>query len=289
MHTHRKRPVPVTARQFTASSMYDTLDWIRTQGGAAFEASGDAGPVLLLRTLEGTLLVHPGDWIVRGVKDEFHPVRGDIFPETYEPITAQQPADAPPEVQSELQVWPLARVLAEVRCGSADWTWDEEWADLDRRHAETGYLTTLERQISENGITMPVLIGTDGRLWDGHHRLRIAVRLGIPYVPVEIPQPDTRPYVRQPATQPAPPTAGGWAGATEIVPDREVQRLAGTGLVGYRQDGGRLLHCLHHKPVPASRCVDFEEVTADDLPDGGICVHPRCGADLLAVHAAAGT
>lgn len=36
------------------------------------------------------------------------------------------------------------------------------------------------------GITMPVLIGNDGRLWDGHHRLRIAVRLGIPFVPVEV-------------------------------------------------------------------------------------------------------
>ncbi|NJP75707.1 ParB N-terminal domain-containing protein, partial [Streptomyces sp. C1-2] len=62
----------------------------------------------------------------------------------------------------------------------------EEWADLDRRHADTGYLDTLEAQIRENGITMPVLVGSDGRLWDGHHRLRIAVRAGIGYVPVEI-------------------------------------------------------------------------------------------------------
>lgn len=81
--------------------------------------------------------------------------------------------------------------------------------------------------------------------------------------------------------EPTPPAA--WRGATEIVPDREVQHLAATGLVGYRQDRGRLLHCLHHKPVPASRYVDFQEVTAEDLPDGGICVQPSCGADLLAV------
>ncbi|MFP3986931.1 hypothetical protein U9R90_05390 [Streptomyces sp. E11-3] len=81
----------------------------------------------------------------------------------------------------------------------------------------------------------------------------------------------------------AQPAADVWRGATELVPDREVQRLAATGLVGYQQDDGRLLHCLHHKPVPASRHVDFQEVTSDDLPDGGICVHPACGADLLAV------
>ncbi|MGW0012551.1 hypothetical protein ACWDVX_22750 [Streptomyces tendae] len=84
------------------------------------------------------------------------------------------------------------------------------------------------------------------------------------------------------------PTADPWRGATEVISDREVERLAATGLVGYRQGRGRLLHCLHHKPVPASRWADFHEVTSDDLPDGGICVHPRCGADLLAVQPAAG-
>ncbi|MYS44090.1 ParB N-terminal domain-containing protein [Streptomyces sp. SID5998] len=94
-----------------------------------------------------------------------------------------------PKPASRVEVWPLARVLAEVRCGSEDWSWDEEWADLDQRHAATGYLTWLEQQIRENGITMPVLIGSDGRLWDGHHRLRVAVRLGIGYVPVKLTTP----------------------------------------------------------------------------------------------------
>ncbi|WP_435110195.1 ParB N-terminal domain-containing protein [Nocardiopsis synnemataformans] len=90
------------------------------------------------------------------------------------------------ESATSVQVWPLARILSEVHCGSQDWTWEEEWADLDRRHAATGYLDQLEQQIQINGITMPILRGSDGRLWDGHHRLRIAVRVGIPYVPVEI-------------------------------------------------------------------------------------------------------
>lgn len=88
-------------------------------------------------------------------------------------------------------VWPLSRILAEVAVGSRDWTWEEEWADLDRRHAATGYLDTLEQQIRENGITMPVLIGSDGRLWDGHHRICIAYRLGLTEVPVEIVEPAT--------------------------------------------------------------------------------------------------
>ncbi|MGW5477657.1 hypothetical protein [Streptomyces sp. NPDC004008] len=112
------------------------------------------------------------------------------------------------EAPADYQVWPLQRVLTEVRCGSEDWTWDEEWADLDRRHAETGYLAKLEQQIRENGITMPVLIGSDGRLWDGHHRLRIAVRLGIGYVPVEITQP--APVAQQPAAEVPGDTLPAW-------------------------------------------------------------------------------
>ncbi|MCT9092904.1 ParB N-terminal domain-containing protein [Streptomyces sp. ASQP_92] len=101
-------------------------------------------------------------------------------------VMAILPAPVATDLREQVEVWPLKRVLAEVRCGSQDWSWDEEWADLDKRHAATGYLAKLEQQIRENGITMPVLIGSDGRLWDGHHRLRIAVRLGIGYVPVEI-------------------------------------------------------------------------------------------------------
>jgi hypothetical protein len=91
---------------------------------------------------------------------------------------------------------------------------------------------------------------------------------------------------QQPRPAKASAAVDEWRGATELVPDHEVRRLSATGVVGYRQDQGRLLHCLHHKPVPASRWADFHEVTADDLPDGGICVHPRCGADLLAVQPA---
>jgi hypothetical protein len=39
---------------------------------------------MLIHTLEGTLAASPGDWIVRGVKGEFYPVKPDIFNETYE-------------------------------------------------------------------------------------------------------------------------------------------------------------------------------------------------------------
>jgi hypothetical protein len=36
-------------------------------------------------TLEGTMTANPGDWIIRGVKNELYPCKPDIFAATYEP------------------------------------------------------------------------------------------------------------------------------------------------------------------------------------------------------------
>ncbi|MFD8335623.1 hypothetical protein ACFV42_23630 [Streptomyces solisilvae] len=51
-------------------------------------------------------------------------------------------------------------------------------------------------------------------------------------------------------------------------------------IVAYRSRIGRMLRCLAH--APESYWPEFvEPVTAEDLPDGGICTHPGCGADVL--------
>lgn len=40
---------------------------------------------VICHTLEGDMRGEVGDWIVRGVKGEFYPVKPDIFAATYEP------------------------------------------------------------------------------------------------------------------------------------------------------------------------------------------------------------
>ncbi|MEU6768556.1 ParB N-terminal domain-containing protein [Streptomyces sp. NPDC046853] len=228
------------------------------------------------------------------------------------PELSSVPADR--DLRDRIEVWPLARVLAEVRCGSQDWSWDEEWADLDKRHAETGYLAKLEQQISENGITMPVLIGSDGRLWDGHHRLRIAVRRGIGYVPVEIAPSRLADEVQQDGPVVTVHTAGNLSpeaaealGALADVakaqfgcdfthphPEHPCGRQAdpaqqvesfGPEVVAYRNpDRPRVLLCREH----GDGWAGLTPLTADDLPDGGLCTwgdpaEPGevCGVDVL--------
>jgi hypothetical protein len=39
-----------------------------------------------IKTLEGTMLAQPGDWIITGVKGERYPCKPDIFAATYEMV-----------------------------------------------------------------------------------------------------------------------------------------------------------------------------------------------------------
>lgn len=43
-----------------------------------------AGDKICIGTMEGTLIASPGDWIIRGVKDDIYPVKPDLFAATYE-------------------------------------------------------------------------------------------------------------------------------------------------------------------------------------------------------------
>ncbi len=86
MGEYRKRPVTVDAVQFSGDNFTE----------ADLFGGGASGPVfydgahLKIRTLEGLMLVSPGDWIIRGVKGEFYPCKPDIFDATYEPAAHQE-------------------------------------------------------------------------------------------------------------------------------------------------------------------------------------------------------
>lgn len=82
----RKRPVEIEARQLLGSDdgepAREIARWCGGWLGSTFRE-----PKLVIPTLEGDMTARPGDWVVRGVKGEFYPVRADIFAETYEPAS----------------------------------------------------------------------------------------------------------------------------------------------------------------------------------------------------------
>ena len=84
---YRKRPVEITAMRFDGFD--GALDrWLAAELGRdkfMFLMSPDRES-LHIDTLEGTMVAHPGDWIIQGVAGEFYPCKPDIFDATYEPV-----------------------------------------------------------------------------------------------------------------------------------------------------------------------------------------------------------
>lgn len=83
----------------------------------------------------------------------------------------------------------LADLLAQYVPGSGK-TWDEEEAEILARRCiccdQPGhYQQQLEAHIAEHGLDQGVCLGDDGRVWDGHHRITAARRLGIEFIPLE--------------------------------------------------------------------------------------------------------
>lgn len=81
MAQYRKKPVMISAMQFTGVNAEECLKFI--EGREQIVKCGPAERIEI-KTLEGTMTARVGDWIIRGVKGEFYPCKPDVFAATYE-------------------------------------------------------------------------------------------------------------------------------------------------------------------------------------------------------------
>ncbi|QIG59011.1 ParB-like nuclease domain protein [Microbacterium phage Fransoyer] len=98
----------------------------------------------------------------------------------------------------ELVLKPVAQIIAFWRPGSGDWSWAEEMARLadDPRTHDVAARVRAEGFGFVDDIS-PVLLGSDGRVWDGHHRICLAIADGHEVLRCEIAGEDrTRAVVR---------------------------------------------------------------------------------------------
>jgi len=75
---YRKKPVVIEAWRNLIGS--EIPDWLQGKG------VGITGMNISIYTLEGIMTAHPGDYIIKGVKDEVYPCKPDIFEQTYEKV-----------------------------------------------------------------------------------------------------------------------------------------------------------------------------------------------------------
>lgn len=76
----RKKPVVIEATLPSKDPMPDWLLEAINDGTVEPRGLG----LWSIKTLEGELLVSPGDWIIRGIKGELYPCKPDIFSATYD-------------------------------------------------------------------------------------------------------------------------------------------------------------------------------------------------------------
>jgi hypothetical protein len=79
----RKKPVVIEAMLFTNEDKDRVFSWITCTRFPDFE---NGIPTLKIQTLEGDMVAHIGDWIIKGVNGEYYPCKPDIFEKTYEKV-----------------------------------------------------------------------------------------------------------------------------------------------------------------------------------------------------------
>lgn len=82
---YRKKPVVIDAVQWNGQDVNTLPRWAYSYVKGPFV--GPSGQELDINTLEGTMTVSQGDWIIRGVRAEVYPCKPDIFEATYEAVT----------------------------------------------------------------------------------------------------------------------------------------------------------------------------------------------------------
>lgn len=83
MKTYVKKPIPIQALQFFTENIEEVMDFL---GDFPYKYIPEE-KMLVISTLEGEMLVRYGDFIIKGIYDEFYPCKPDIFNDSYQEVT----------------------------------------------------------------------------------------------------------------------------------------------------------------------------------------------------------
>lgn len=81
---YRKKPLVIEAIQFMGTK--DSKEEIYKKFPDLGVVNSPSPHSMFVQTLEGTMTAYRTDWIAKGIKGEFYPIRNDIFQETYEKV-----------------------------------------------------------------------------------------------------------------------------------------------------------------------------------------------------------
>jgi len=80
VYTYERVPVQVQALRYDGGNMEE----LKSFAGDDIQTMADGEPYVY--TLEGTMIISVGDYVVKGIKGEFYPVKPAIFAKIYKMI-----------------------------------------------------------------------------------------------------------------------------------------------------------------------------------------------------------
>lgn len=128
MAKFRKKPIIVEAVQWTGSNLEEIRNFVGSDLIENYIKHFDIERTLIkqtlagiaINTLEGTMIVNYGDYIIKGVNNEFYPCKPDIFKQIYEEIIDDN------KKQKETY---LSKYLRENNCSFEEFVKDQEMYD----------------------------------------------------------------------------------------------------------------------------------------------------------------
>ena len=78
---YAKKPVTIEAIQLTDKNHSEIIQWLSSYNVESYTLNSSE---FYVKTLEGDMKANIGDYIIKGVKNEFYPCREDIFKMTYD-------------------------------------------------------------------------------------------------------------------------------------------------------------------------------------------------------------
>lgn len=82
MPKYKTKPNIKEALQWTGENENDIKEFV----GGSYGGRSPLVHMVFIKTLEGNLTAGKGDFIVKGIKGEFYPVKEDIFNNSYEKL-----------------------------------------------------------------------------------------------------------------------------------------------------------------------------------------------------------
>jgi len=87
---YRKKAIEIEACRFNGdiAQAIDIVEWIDKYGSTAVIGTNAKTGTneIVIPTLEGDMTASSGDYIIKGIEDEFYPCKPSIFIDTYERI-----------------------------------------------------------------------------------------------------------------------------------------------------------------------------------------------------------